>query len=282
MSFFPPRRPPRTPSHSHLSFHPPFPPQFLPFSPLALFCTLCRLFPVHWPSSITYQLPSPSLLSSFPSAPLQLRSTLSLTPRNIAGIPLALIAKTKHMFPIYHQDVLASNICRVNSSLCCIMQEPRERRSSHRNPSRMNVRLLVLHALACHRLPTGPRYIGSIEGWRFEVGNVSLSLARDFDPLDVRIWCESCDGAEIECTEVRGVWKTLERIEALLKWREEKSSMGLGWFDMRGWRGLWILWRWMWMKEFKGFFWEIERWVGVKRDLTNWNLRFESLIWETF
>ena len=29
------------------------------------------------------------------------------------------------MLPIYHQDVLASNICRVNSSLCCIMQQAR-------------------------------------------------------------------------------------------------------------------------------------------------------------
>lgn len=37
--------------------------------------------------------------------------------------PPSLIAKTKHMLPIYHQDILASNICRVNSSLCCIMHE---------------------------------------------------------------------------------------------------------------------------------------------------------------
>lgn len=59
--------------------------------------------------------------------------------RNTPNTPAGLIAKTKHMLPIYHQDVLASNICRVKSSLCCIMQEARHAArvpSSHRNPSR--------------------------------------------------------------------------------------------------------------------------------------------------
>lgn len=38
-------------------------------------------------------------------------------------IPLGLIAKTKRMLPIYHQDVLAFNICSLNSSSCCIMHD---------------------------------------------------------------------------------------------------------------------------------------------------------------
>lgn len=85
-------------------FDPPPPPWFY---------TLCRLF-------LLFRTPSTKFLSFWYIT--DLRSPL---PRNIPNVPSSLIAKTKHMLPIYHQDVLASNICRVNSSLCCIMQQAR-------------------------------------------------------------------------------------------------------------------------------------------------------------
>lgn len=76
--------------------------------------------------------PTPRRSSTPESHPLNLPGTSSPTVEPLEA-PVAppqyprylpsLIAKTKHMLPIYHQDVLASNICRLNSSLCCIMHE---------------------------------------------------------------------------------------------------------------------------------------------------------------
>jgi len=75
--------------------------------------------------------PTPRWSSTPESHPPNLPGTSSPTvepletpaPPQYPRHPPSLIAKTKHMLPIYHQDVLASNICRVNSSPCCIMHE---------------------------------------------------------------------------------------------------------------------------------------------------------------
>lgn len=61
--------------------------------------------------------PPPRKSSLKPPAVVPYSAILSPSRLDISPFPSLLIAKTKHMLPIYHQDVLASNICWLNSLL---------------------------------------------------------------------------------------------------------------------------------------------------------------------